>query len=96
MPVSHEEVRRIAALAHLDLDDAMVERLRVHLDQILAYVGKLDELDTGGVAPALGVTEAGEAPREDTPGRSVPIEDALANAPDSGQRHFRVPRVLPG
>jgi len=96
MPVSREEVRRIAALAHLELDEAAAERLGAQLDQILDYISKLDELDTAGVAPALGVTEAGEPPREDSPRPSLPIEDALANAPEPGERQFKVPRILPG
>jgi len=96
MPISRDEVRRIAALAHLDLDDLTAERLRAHLEQILDYVGKLNELDTSAVAPAIGVTETGEEAREDRPRPSLPIDDALANAPESGQRQFKVPRVLPG
>ncbi len=96
MKITLEEVRRVAALAHLDLDAATEQRLRANLDQILDYMDKLNELDTTDVAPALGVTEAGAAYREDRRGESLSADEALANAPEAGQGHFKVPRVIPG
>jgi len=96
MKITREEVRRVAALAHLELDSALEERLRSNLDQILGYVGKLDEIDTAAVEPALGVTEERETYREDLELPGLPADEALANAPESGGGHFKVPRVIPG
>lgn len=96
MKISMEEVRRVAALAHLELDSGTVERLRSNLDQILGYVEKLNEIDTTAVAPALGVTEQGSGYRDDREDPGFTPDEALANAPDSGQGHFKVPRVIPG
>ena len=94
--ISIEEVRRIAALAHLRLDPSAEERLRADLDQILAYMEKLEELDTTSAGLAIGATEPGAALREDRAGACLKIEEALANAPESGRGHFKVPRVIPG
>ncbi len=96
MKITLEEVRRVAALAHLDLDAASSERLRSNLDQILDYVEKLNEVDTSSVEPALAVTEQFESFREDREEPGLPAEEALANAPESGDGHFKVPRVIPG
>jgi aspartyl-tRNA(Asn)/glutamyl-tRNA(Gln) amidotransferase subunit C len=94
--ITLEEVRRVAGLAHLRLEADEEEPLRSSLDQILMYVEKLDEIDTSSVTPALGVTEEGASMREDRPGASLSIEESLANAPESGRGHFKVPRVMPG
>ena len=96
MKITREEVIRIARLAHLRFSEEELERLRGQLDQILAYVGKLNELETTGVEPAVG-TPAGSPPpdRQDNPAATLPNERALENAPESGAGHFKVPRVIP-
>lgn len=96
MRISGEEVRRLADLAYLRLDPESEERLRRDLDEILAYVEKLNELDTSSVKPALGVTEQRAGLREDLESPSLGEEQALANAPEPGRGHFKVPRVIPG
>ena len=95
MKVSLDEVRRVAALAHLELDEAAEERLRGHLEEILAYVEQLNEVSTEGVAPAGGAVETAGVMREDRAAPSLDTSAALANAPESGQGHFKVPRILP-
>jgi aspartyl-tRNA(Asn)/glutamyl-tRNA(Gln) amidotransferase subunit C len=95
MKVSLEEVRRVAALANLELEASAEERLRGHLEEILGYVGQLDEVNTEGVAPAGGAVEAAEGMRADRAAPSLDTGAALANAPESGQGHFKVPRILP-
>ena len=96
MKVTVEEVRRIAALAHLEVAPEAEERLRGHLEKILDYVEKLAGLDTSGVEPP-GEGAAGPSPlREDSPVPSLPAREALSNAPDASEGLFRVPRILPG
>ncbi|MFZ3217321.1 MAG: Asp-tRNA(Asn)/Glu-tRNA(Gln) amidotransferase subunit GatC [Candidatus Acidiferrales bacterium] len=51
MKISREDVLRVAQLAHLELEPEEVETYRSQLDEILSYVGKLQELDVSGVAP---------------------------------------------
>jgi aspartyl-tRNA(Asn)/glutamyl-tRNA(Gln) amidotransferase subunit C len=94
--ISIEEVRRIARLAHLGLDPGGEERLRADLDQILAYVDNLNELDTTGIPEAAGPAGPGAPMRDDAAGSPLAPEAALANAPETGRGHFKVPRVLPG
>jgi aspartyl-tRNA(Asn)/glutamyl-tRNA(Gln) amidotransferase subunit C len=96
MKITLDEVRRVASLAHLEVDVADADRLRANLDQVLYYVDQLDEVDTSMITPALGVTEEGQSSREDRGAPALEREDALANAPESGEGHFKVPRVIPG
>ncbi|HEY3175455.1 MAG TPA: Asp-tRNA(Asn)/Glu-tRNA(Gln) amidotransferase subunit GatC [Candidatus Polarisedimenticolia bacterium] len=98
MKITLEEVRRIAGLAHIqssDAGDEELELMRGQLDQVLAFVDKLNALDTRGVEPAIGVAEGMTGPlREDVPGATLAEEEALSNAPESGRGHFKVPRVI--
>lgn len=93
MKITLQEVRRIAHLANLRFDDAGLERFRVHLDQILGYIDKLGQVDTSHVEPAAGGGTAGRL-REDEPLPPLSADEALANAPESGRGHFKVPRVM--
>ncbi len=98
MKITLDEARRIARLAHLQYADQELEVLRGQLDQILRFVDKLKELDTEGVEPAVGITGSTESQpqtlRDDALAPTLSRDDALEGAPDSGEGHFRVPRIL--
>lgn len=94
MKITLEEVRRIAALAHLDFPEDDLRRLAGELDRILEYIDQLAQLDVDGIEPALSLTAEHPPPREDRAGECLTNEEALANAPESGRGHFKVPRVI--
>ena len=93
-PITAEEVRRMARLAHLDVSADEVERLTRELGTILAYVRQLEELDLEGVAP----TAHGELDRlplrADEPEASLPREVALREAPRVALEGFAVPAFV--
>jgi aspartyl-tRNA(Asn)/glutamyl-tRNA(Gln) amidotransferase subunit C len=94
MKITTEEVRRVAALARLELSEAEVERMTGQLDAILSYVAKLDELETTGVAVTTHPQAVVNAFREDEVRPSLTRERALANAPEQNGEAFIVPRVI--
>ncbi len=98
MTISREEVLKIADLAKLHFNEAELDEFTAQFQRILDYVEKLKEADVLGVAPTSHVSAAeGIAPRvlrEDVTRPSLPVGEALANAPDPGSGHFRVPKVL--
>jgi len=94
MNISADEVRQVAKLARLQLAPEEVEPLTEQLDRILAYVAKLNELDTTGVTPTTHALSLQNAFREDEVKASLPREDALANAPQDNGEAFVVPKVL--
>ncbi len=96
MPIDAEEVRRIAELARLELDDATVETFRHQLQACLDYVAALDDLDLEAVPPTPRPATSGQEPREDRRRDGLSVEEALHNAPDASGGHFRVPRVIKG
>ena len=59
MKISREDVQRVAELAYLDLSEAELEMYRTQIDEILEYIGKLNELDTAGVEPMVPLRNEG-------------------------------------
>ena len=95
MRITEEEVRYVAGLANLTLDDAEVARFRADLDGILEHMDKLNEVDTAGVEPMTQVLfEQGAGLREDVIEAPLGNEAALANAPQRGPGYFKVPKVV--
>jgi aspartyl-tRNA(Asn)/glutamyl-tRNA(Gln) amidotransferase subunit C len=91
MAISREQVLHVAALAKLALTEEEVERFTEQLGAILEAVGKVSELDLEGVEPLSHPLDLVNAWDEDEPRPSLPLEDVFANAPESEDRHFRVP-----
>lgn len=94
MAITGEEVRHIALLSRVHLSDEEVERFTFHLDEILAYAQKINELDTSNVPPTSHVVPIQNVMREgDKAGKPLDVQQALANAPETSGPFFKVPRV---
>ena len=93
MALTIEEVRHIARLARLELDEEALETYRQQLSAILDYFSQLSELDTDSVLPAAGQTGAGGM-RADDPRPGMDREDLRRNAPDWHEGQYRVPPIL--
>jgi aspartyl-tRNA(Asn)/glutamyl-tRNA(Gln) amidotransferase subunit C len=97
MKLTEKEVRYVAGLANLQLSDSEVPRLLANLDEILAHMDRLGEINTEGVEPMSQVLYDAEETatlRADTQSPSLSNEAALANAPLSGGGCFKVPLVI--
>ena len=84
-----ERERRARFVLRPDVDE--VERLTGELSAILEAVSKVSELDLSDVPPTSHPLELVNAWDEDEPRPSLPLEVALANAPEDEDGHFRVP-----
>lgn len=92
--IKSEEVREIATLARLRLTDQEVDRMTGDLDAILGYVDALRELDTSHVEPMTHAVPFDCPLRPDVVAPSLPIDDALRNAPRREASFFQVPRII--
>ena len=88
------EVREIAALARLRLDDAEIEQMTHDLDAILGYFESIKSLDTSDVEPMTHAVPFDCPLREDTPGQPLAVDEALRNAPSREGAFFAVPRII--
>ncbi|HUO16269.1 MAG TPA: Asp-tRNA(Asn)/Glu-tRNA(Gln) amidotransferase subunit GatC [Verrucomicrobiae bacterium] len=110
MKVTEKDVAYVAELANLALAADERARMLRDLNSILEYVDRLNELDTSHIQPMAQVLarvdgkrsegasqQFGYASREDILEglrKSLPHEEAIANAPDADEEFFRVPKVI--
>lgn len=94
MSVSKQDVEHIAKLARLKLNEDEIQQYTGNLNDILKYVEKLNELDLEEVEPLSHPVENINVFREDVLKESTPTDEALKNAPDRTDQHFRVPKVI--
>lgn len=92
--ITRKEVEHVARLARLELTEEEKERMTAQLDSILAYIDKLNELDTSNVEPTTTVIPMVSVMRDDEARPSLTQDEALANAPDRVDAFFRVPRII--
>lgn len=97
--VTLEDVKRVAELAHLKLTPNETASMQQDLNSILGYVAQLDELDTSLVAPLAEVNELAGAGgvgllREDVVRPSLDRAVVMAEAPETDQAFFKVPKVI--
>lgn len=94
MSVDKETVRRIARLARLAIDEDRVEPMTNELNQILAWVQQLEEVEVTGVAPMTSVVSQRLKLREDVVSEGGDAAAVTVNAPLSEDRFFVVPKVV--
>jgi aspartyl-tRNA(Asn)/glutamyl-tRNA(Gln) amidotransferase subunit C len=94
--IAPDEVREIATLARLRLDDGEIDRMAHEIDAILGYIEEVQKLDTTGVEPMTHAVPFDCPLRTDEVVPSLPVEEALRNAPRREASFFQVPRIVPG
>ena len=94
MQISSDEIKKVANLARLEMGEDEVENMAGHLDNILSYINKLNELDTTGVAPTTHAITIHNAFGEDVVHESLPREEALSNGPRQNGAAFVVPKIV--
>ena len=110
MKVTDKDVSYVAELANLELSEEERKGILRDLNSILEYIDRLNELDTSHVPPMAQVSDRygvdqskqgsdrfAYASREDVLEglrKSLPHDEALANAPDADEDFFRVPKVI--
>ena len=94
MSVDAATVRRIAHLARIAVADHEIEHLRGEINNVLAFVEQLNEVNVDGVEPTASVEDMKLKMREDVVNDGGYAERVLANAPASDDGFFLVPKVV--
>lgn len=93
--ISTHDVRHLAQLSSLQLDDTEIESLRTDLEAILGYIEQLSELDTTGVEPTYQVTDLQNVWRNDeVDDYGLGRDQLLQLAPAADSHQIKVPKVL--
>ncbi len=94
MSVDADTVRRIARLARIAVKDDEIEHLKGELNAMLAFVEQLGEVNVDGVEPMTSVTPMAMRQRADAVTDGDDPEAMLANAPNSADGFYMVPKVI--
>ena len=94
--LTRADVEHVAFLARLGLTGDEMARLESQLNHILDQYAILTGLDTEHIAPTAQTIELANILRDDVVQPSLPVEDALANAPERSRDHFLVPAIIGG
>jgi aspartyl-tRNA(Asn)/glutamyl-tRNA(Gln) amidotransferase subunit C len=98
MSITRAEVLKIAELARLHFGEEELDSFVVQFQRILDYIEQLKQVNVDDVEPTSHVSLTADFEkhifREDEVKPSLPVEEGLANTPDPGSGHFRVPKVL--
>jgi aspartyl-tRNA(Asn)/glutamyl-tRNA(Gln) amidotransferase subunit C len=94
MKINPELVKHIGKLAHLDLSESEQELFARQLQNIIQYIEKLNEVKQPTDPFSFGnFLEPMVHPDHTIP--SLPVEEALKNAPERVRNFFKVPRIIP-
>lgn len=92
--ITRDEVRHLADLARIDLDDAELDHLAPQLSVILESIASIADAVASDIAPTSHAIPLTNVFREDVVRPSLTAEQALSGAPASEQQRFSVPRIL--
>ena len=94
MPLSREEVVRLADIYHIQLSEEEIALMQDQMASILEQFESLSQLDTSDVEPTNHAVPLSTVMREDVPKLSYSQDDVLGNAPDKQGEFFQVRTVL--
>ncbi|TDM12072.1 Asp-tRNA(Asn)/Glu-tRNA(Gln) amidotransferase subunit GatC [Macrococcus lamae] len=94
--ISNEQVKHVAHLARLAINEEEAEKFSTQLEAILNFADQLEEVDTTGVEPTFHVLDLQNVLRDDVAHNSLTQEEVLKNAPVKEDGQFRVPSILGG
>ncbi|MCD6018843.1 MAG: aspartyl/glutamyl-tRNA(Asn/Gln) amidotransferase subunit [Bacteroidetes bacterium] len=87
-------VNEVAHLARLEFTEEGKAEILNDMNRMLAFVDKLNEMDTDGVEPLIYMTDEVNVMREDEAKDTLNQKDALKNAPKKDSDYFKVPKVI--
>ena len=93
-PVTKAMVENISILAKLELTEKEKEQAGADMNRMLAYIDKMNELDTAEVIPMSHAFPVENIFREDVVTNGDMCDETLHNAPAQKDNMFVVPRTV--
>ena len=92
--ISNEEVKKVAALARLELDANQIDNHAKQLEKILEYINQLDKINTDNVACTTRAIEVINVLRKDEKKNNKNVEEFLDLAPSRENKFYKVPKIM--
>lgn len=94
MSVDQATVKRVAKLSRIAISEENLGKMEGELNAILGFIEQLSEVDVDGVEPMTSVTPMDMKKRKDGVTDGAKADDIVANAPESDDNFFVVPKVV--
>ncbi len=94
MSIDIKTAKRVAHLARIEVEDKDLEQIAGELNNVLAMIDHLQEVDVDGVEPMTSVVPTNAPMREDVITTGDIQDQILANAPLAREGFFAVPKVV--
>ncbi|HVT89619.1 MAG TPA: Asp-tRNA(Asn)/Glu-tRNA(Gln) amidotransferase subunit GatC [Tepidisphaeraceae bacterium] len=94
--ITSDQIRHVAKLARLALDELQIARFCGQLDPILDYIAKIGQANVEGIEPMAHAVPLSNVLRQDLVEPALPLDRVLQNAPDTDGPFFKVPKVIGG
>ncbi len=94
MKIDKETVDKIAHLARLEFDNEAKQQMIKDMNNMLAFVDKLNEVDTSNTEPLIYMSDEVNVLREDIVKHEITQSEALKNAPKHDSDYFKVPKMI--
>jgi len=95
-PLTLDEVRRVAALSRLALNEEQLEAARAQMGAVLGHMNTLRQLDLANVEPMAYPSDIANRMDDDTPRAGLPTSALMDMAPDKAPPFVKVPKVIAG
>jgi len=94
MSITLDEVRHVARLARLELDEHEMVSLQGELNALIGHFGDIQDIDVAGVEPQSHAVMMRNVWAEDEPGPMLSRESALRNSALQRAGLFVVPQII--
>ncbi len=92
--ISNEEVKKVAALARLELNNNQIDNHAKQLEKILEYINQLDKINTDNVTCTTRAIEVINVLRKDEKKDNKNVEEFLDLAPSRENKFYKVPKIM--
>ena len=92
--ISSDEVKKVAQLARLELNDSEIEQHSEQLEKILGYIKQLEKINTENVPCTTRAIEVVNVLRKDEKKDYENSEELLDLAPSRENKFFKVPKII--
>ena len=94
--ISSDEVKKVAQLARLELNESEIQQHAEQLEKILGYIKQLEKINTENIPCTTRAIEVVNVLRKDEKKDYKNSEELLDLAPARENKFFKVPKIMNG
>ena len=92
--ISSDEVKKVARLARLELNESEIEQHAEQLEKILEYIKQLEKINTENIPCTTRAIEVANVLRKDEKKDYANVEEIIDLAPSRENKFFKVPKII--